>query len=154
MGPSPRTGTDAIVQPFKRKMDESQDTTVSFRYFSVVEAEASHARQRQAVPERVAGAEEPALRSEKQAETIGDTKDLKSSGGKQTSANEHTASQSRLKQTDAEATKAPPERTTPKSKRRVTFDIKVDPDDANEKNDESSPVEQSRDAEGLGCLAG
>ncbi|KIM57982.1 hypothetical protein SCLCIDRAFT_1219039 [Scleroderma citrinum Foug A] len=147
MGPSPRTGTDAIVQPFKRKMDESQDTTVSFRYFSVVEAEASHARQRQAVPERVAGAEEPALRSEKQAETIGDTKDLKSSGGKQTSANEHTASQSRLEQTDAEATKAPPERTTPKSKRRVTFDIKVDPDDANEKNDESSPVEQSRDAE-------
>lgn len=148
------TITDAIVQPFKRKMDESQDTAVSFRYFSVVEAEASHARQRQAVPEPVVETEEPAQRSEKQEESIGDTKDMKTSDGKLTSANEHTPSQGRLKKTDAEATTAPPERTTPKSKRRVTFDIKVDAGDANEKDGKGSPVEQSRDTEGLGCVSG
>lgn len=112
-------------------MDESQDTAVSFRYFSIVEAEASRARQRQAVP--VAEAEETV---QKQPETSGDTKVMDASA--------------RLNNSDAEAAEAPAEPATPKGKRRVTFDIKVDAADADERDDKD---EQSRDAEGMACIS-
>ncbi|KAL4081397.1 hypothetical protein V8B97DRAFT_1922557 [Scleroderma yunnanense] len=147
-GPSPRTNREAIIQPFKRKMDESQDTAVSFRYFSVVEAEASRARQPQAVSEHIAAAEETDNRSEKQAEASGVTKETSTLGGKETPSNENSASEGRLNKSDAEATRAPAEQPpTPKSKRRVTFDIKVGTDDASGKRGKTSPVETSRDAE-------
>ncbi|KAF8559458.1 hypothetical protein OG21DRAFT_1493342 [Imleria badia] len=43
---SPRMNSDSIVQPFKRTMDESRDTAVSFRYFTILEADVARARHR------------------------------------------------------------------------------------------------------------
>lgn len=47
-GLSPRMNGDNIVQPFKRSMDETRDTAVSFRYFTILEADVARARQPQA----------------------------------------------------------------------------------------------------------
>ncbi|KAI6040446.1 hypothetical protein EDC04DRAFT_2867609 [Pisolithus marmoratus] len=140
-GPSPRTSRDTIIQPFRRKMDEQQDTAVSFRYFTIVEAEAAHKRQQQPAAAQVAVEHKRTV--EKPAATSGDRREWKSPGDNQMSTTERHATEERPKKPDEES-KAPPEvTTTPKSKRRVTFDIKVETNDANEKSNKTSPVEKS-----------
>jgi hypothetical protein len=47
---------ESIVQPFKRSMDESRDTAVSFRYFTILEADVARTRQEQAADVRSEGA--------------------------------------------------------------------------------------------------
>ncbi|KIK29049.1 hypothetical protein PISMIDRAFT_672442 [Pisolithus microcarpus 441] len=141
-GPSPRASRDTIIQPFRRKMDEQQDTTVSFRYFTIVEAEAARKRQQQSTTAHVAGAEDRGRTVEKPAETSGDMKATKSDDN-EISTTERRAKEGRPTKLDGGEDKAPPEATTPKSKRRVTFDIKVETDDANEKSNKGSPVEKS-----------
>ncbi|KAI6135210.1 hypothetical protein EV401DRAFT_1903301 [Pisolithus croceorrhizus] len=59
------------------------------------------------------------------------------------STTERRAKEERPKKSDGEEGKAQPEATTPKSKRRVTFDIKVETDDANEKSNKGSPAQKS-----------
>ncbi|KAI6127387.1 hypothetical protein EDD16DRAFT_1552655 [Pisolithus croceorrhizus] len=142
-GPSPRASRDTITQPFRRKMDEQQDTTVSFRYFTIVEAEAARKRQQQSTAAHVAGAEDHRRTVEKPAETSGDTKATKSPDDNEISTTERRAKEERPKKSDGEEGKAQPEATTPKSKRRVTFDIKVETDDANEKSNKGSPAQKS-----------
>ncbi|KAI6146102.1 hypothetical protein BKA82DRAFT_4157678 [Pisolithus tinctorius] len=144
-GPSPRASRDTIIQPFKRKMDEQQDTTVSFRYFTIVEAEAARKRQQQqqSAAADVAGAEDRKRTAEKPGEKSGDTKGRKSPGHNEISTTEHRVKEERAKKSDGEESKAPPEMTTPKSKRRVTFDLQVEADDANENTNKSSSGEKS-----------
>ncbi|KAH0840227.1 hypothetical protein J3R83DRAFT_1231 [Lanmaoa asiatica] len=45
---SPHVNGDSIVQPFKRSMDEARDTAVSFRYFTILEADVARAHQQPA----------------------------------------------------------------------------------------------------------
>lgn len=63
---SPRTNGDNIVQPFKRTMDETRDTAVSFRYFRILEADATRA---QATSQPDAGSERVPMTGEPVKET-------------------------------------------------------------------------------------
>ncbi|KAG6331869.1 hypothetical protein ID866_7220, partial [Astraeus odoratus] len=126
-GPSPSANRESIIQPFRRKMDETQDTAVSFQYFSILEAEATRRRQRQATSERHGCTEEAKQDQEKAAEAGGDSKNAKMSGDKEVPAKESRTSEDRPRRSGGD-TYAPAEITTPKSKRRVTFDIKVEAD--------------------------
>ncbi|KAG9317780.1 hypothetical protein JVU11DRAFT_2001 [Chiua virens] len=44
---SPRVNGDSIGQPFKRSMDETRDTAVSFRYFTILEADMARVHHQQ-----------------------------------------------------------------------------------------------------------
>ncbi|KAF8138844.1 hypothetical protein EV363DRAFT_1314955 [Boletus edulis] len=67
---SPRLNGDSVMQPFKRSMDESRDTAVSFRYFTILEADVTRARQQQTAPH-------PIVRSPTTGEETGDSNTAK-----------------------------------------------------------------------------
>lgn len=133
------------MRPFRRDMDETHDTAVSFRYFTIVEAEAARAQQQQQQsisPSQVAGADKagtdrPVQRPSMAGETNADTGNEIAPRDSEGLAEASEMSEDQLSRPDRE-TKASME-TTPRGKRRVTFDIKVETDGAKLTNHIKSP---------------
>ena len=107
---------DSIVQPFKRSMDQTRDTTVSFRYFTILEADVARARQHQ-------GASQPRTRDDDAAK--GSEPEPKENGGsdavKATSVKEAEVAPVLPPENSDRDVKSP----TPR-RRKVKFDIKAE----------------------------
>ena len=107
---------DSIVQPFKRSMDESRDTAVSFRYFTILEADVARTRPQQAADVRSEGAP-------KAGEPAKETGD--SNAVKVTSPAKEVQEAHRHPPGSPDRNAIPPTDETPR-RRKVKFDIKVE----------------------------
>ncbi|KAF9226833.1 hypothetical protein BS17DRAFT_776189 [Gyrodon lividus] len=139
------------VQPFQRSMDESRDTTVSFRYFTILEADVARTRQHQQPAAQLSAGSEEAVRTF--GESVKESRNLKAAkvtSGVETPANHNKeAKETRSKKFDQDS--KPPAEGTPRNRRKVKFDIKAEAlstDGANvEKNGDHSPTRTARDSE-------
>ncbi|KAF9236214.1 hypothetical protein BU15DRAFT_89261 [Melanogaster broomeanus] len=134
---------DTIVQPFKRSMDESRDTSVSFRYFTILEADAARARHLQ---QPNAGSEETPCKPAESDRETGDLKSAKMASDTETPAKEKKEDRSKKCDSDSK----PPAEDAPRNRRKVKFDIKeahtTDTTSA-EMNGEDQPTRKARDIE-------
>lgn len=133
---SPRMNGDSIMQPFKRSMDEARDTAVSFRYFTILEADVARARQQEAQPNDRSECDKPAK----------DTGD--SNAAKVTMPSKATEESHAHPPESSEPEVIPPTDGTPR-RRKVKFDITAEADAA----EATSPSANggSRQNEGKGC---
>ena len=109
--------SDSIVQPFKRSMDEARDTAVSFRYFTILEADVARTRPLQ-------GASQPDARSEgapKAGESAKETGD--SNAAKETTP-DRQAKEAHPPESSDRNTIPPADET--RRRRKVKFDIKAE----------------------------
>ncbi|KIJ20519.1 hypothetical protein PAXINDRAFT_166541 [Paxillus involutus ATCC 200175] len=123
---SPRIKGDTTMQPFRRSMDESRDTTVSFRYFTILEADVARTRHVQDGSQPNTGSEEAACQP---GESVKEKEGLKAtkvtSGAAEVQANQSgNAKEDRSKKTDRDI--KPSAEGTPRNRRKVKFDIKAD----------------------------
>lgn len=134
----PRVNGDSIVQPFKRSMDENRDTAVSFRYFTILEADVARARQ-QVAPQ-------PNTRSEDAPKTSEPAKESGDSNtAKATPLAKGAEAHARSPENSDRDAKSPTTR-----RRKVMFDIKAEAVTGEEASSGSNG--ESREDEGKACL--
>ncbi|KIJ69811.1 hypothetical protein HYDPIDRAFT_104438 [Hydnomerulius pinastri MD-312] len=122
---SPSVKGENIIQPFKRSMDESRDTAVSFRYFTILEADVARAREREGAAQPNAGSEEVAHKPGNSAKGSGDSKAAKVTGGTQNRAKDSKETKDdRSKKSDGDIKGSTGG--MPRDRRKVTFDIKAE----------------------------
>ena len=134
---SPRAKGDSIMQPFKRSMDETRDTAVSFRYFTILEADQARTRQ--------LSASQPDTRSEDGPKSSEPTEGDEASNVKATTQAKEAeeAHAHPLKNSDRDAA-------SPTSRRRkVKFDIKAEA--ILGEGASLGTCGESREREGKGC---
>ncbi|KIK96136.1 hypothetical protein PAXRUDRAFT_826294 [Paxillus rubicundulus Ve08.2h10] len=126
---SPRIKADNTIQPFRRSMDESRDTTVSFRYFTILEADVARARHHvQDASQSTTGSEEATCQPGESAKERGGFKATRVTSGPEVQANQGgNAKEDQLKKTDKDI--RPAAEGTPRNRRKVKFDIKADSTD-------------------------
>ncbi|KAI9574313.1 hypothetical protein HD554DRAFT_2046213 [Boletus coccyginus] len=116
-GLSLRKSSDSVVQPFKRSMDEARDTAVSFRYFTILEADVTRARQLQ-------GASQPDARSEGAPKAGESARETGSSNTAKVTTPDRVAEEAHPPESSDRNT-IPPADETPR-RRKVKFDIKAE----------------------------